>query len=87
MKKLNLKKVLPLIQMAIKEDLGAGDLTSELFYKDDQKTTKAHFISREEIVVCGMSIGYRNPDAPENIWRTGREPVASFTRWFGFEDG
>lgn len=56
MKKLNPKKVLPLIKLAIAEDLGTGDLTSELFYKDAQKTTKAHFISREEIVVCGMDL-------------------------------
>jgi len=38
----------------------------------------------EEIVVCGMAIGYRDARAPENIWRTDRAPVASFTRWLGF---
>jgi nitroreductase len=36
-----------------------------------------------EIVVCGMAIGYRNPRAPENNWRTDREPVGGFTRWLG----
>jgi nitroreductase len=41
-------------------------------------------IRDEEIVVCGMAIGYRNPEAPENIWRTDRAPVSSFTRWIGF---
>lgn len=41
-------------------------------------------IPDSEIVVCGMAIGYRNPDAPENIWRTDRDPVSSFTRWLGF---
>ncbi len=41
-------------------------------------------IPDEEIVVCGMAVGYRDPHAPENIWRTDREPVASFTQWFGF---
>ena len=40
-------------------------------------------ISGEEIVVCGMAVGYRNPDAPENIWRTDREPVSGFTQWVG----
>ncbi len=40
-------------------------------------------VSDEEIVVCGVAIGYRNPDAPENIWRTDREPVSGFTRWVG----
>ena len=41
-------------------------------------------IPDDEIVVCGMAMGYRDPDAPENIWRTDREPVSSFTRWLGF---
>lgn len=41
-------------------------------------------IGDEEIVVCGMAMGYRDPQAPENIWRTDREPVSSFTRWLGF---
>ena len=41
-------------------------------------------IPGDEIVVCGMAVGYRDPEAPENIWRTDREPVAGFTQWFGF---
>lgn len=55
MKKLDLAKVRPLIQMAIEEDLGRGDKTSELLFKEDT-TAKATIISREEIVVCGMEI-------------------------------
>ncbi len=55
MKKLNMAKVHPLIQMAIEEDLGQGDPTTELFFKDDA-ITKAYLVSREEIVVCGMII-------------------------------
>lgn len=38
----------------------------------------------QEIVVCGMAIGYRDAHAPENIWRTDRDPVDGFTRWLGF---
>ncbi|MFC1792310.1 carboxylating nicotinate-nucleotide diphosphorylase [Planctomycetota bacterium] len=55
MKKLNLAKVRPLIQMAIEEDIGRGDVTSELLFREDT-TAKATIISREEIVVCGMDI-------------------------------
>ncbi|MDX1431782.1 MAG: nitroreductase [Gammaproteobacteria bacterium] len=43
-------------------------------------------IPHDQIVVCGMAIGYRDPHAPENIWRTDREPVETFTRWIGFEE-
>ncbi len=55
MKKLNIKKVLPLIRMAIEEDLGRGDVTSALFCKE-RNIAKANIISREEIVVCGIDI-------------------------------
>jgi len=55
MKQLNLAKVRPLIRMAIEEDLGRGDKTSELLFKEDT-IAKATIISREEIVVCGMAI-------------------------------
>jgi nicotinate-nucleotide pyrophosphorylase (carboxylating) len=55
MKKLNIAKALPLIRMAIEEDFGQGDSTSELFFKDDA-VAKANVISREEIVVCGMNV-------------------------------
>ncbi len=55
MKKLNIEKALPLIRMAIEEDLGAGDITSELLFKDDT-AAKYNIISREEIIVCGMDV-------------------------------
>jgi nicotinate-nucleotide pyrophosphorylase (carboxylating) len=55
MKKLDIEKIKPLIDMAIEEDLGSGDVTSELLFKDDVQA-EAHFVSREEIVVCGIGI-------------------------------
>lgn len=55
MKRLNIAKVRPLIQMAIAEDLGQGDMTSDLFVEDNN-IAKAYIVSREEIVVCGMDI-------------------------------
>ncbi|MHC4423591.1 MAG: beta/alpha barrel domain-containing protein, partial [Planctomycetota bacterium] len=55
MKKLNIAKMLPIIKMAIEEDLGQGDMTSELLFKDDT-IAKSNIISREEIVVCGMDV-------------------------------
>jgi len=35
----------------------------------------------DQIVVCGMSLGYADPAAPENQLITEREPVAGFTRF------
>jgi nicotinate-nucleotide pyrophosphorylase (carboxylating) len=55
MKQLNIAKIQPILKLAIKEDLGQGDLTSELLVKDDT-FAKSNIISREEIVVCGMEV-------------------------------
>jgi nicotinate-nucleotide pyrophosphorylase (carboxylating) len=55
MKKLNIEEARPLIQMAIQEDLGQGDMTSQLLFPENA-TDKANIVSREEIVVCGMEV-------------------------------
>ena len=41
-------------------------------------------LADEEIVVCGMALGYADPDAPENTLVTVREPARSFMRFDGF---
>ncbi|MHC4186199.1 MAG: hypothetical protein ACYSR4_09740, partial [Planctomycetota bacterium] len=55
MKELDIEKIRLLIQMAIEEDIGRGDVTTRLLFKGDT-AAKAHIISREEIVVCGMGV-------------------------------
>ncbi|MBN1359987.1 MAG: carboxylating nicotinate-nucleotide diphosphorylase [Sedimentisphaerales bacterium] len=55
MKKLNIAQARPLIQMAIEEDLGRGDVTTNLLFQDDE-LAKATIVSREEIVVCGVPV-------------------------------
>jgi len=55
MKELNIDKAAQLIRMAVEEDLGQGDTTSKLFFKDET-VAKANIVSREEIVVCGMNV-------------------------------
>ncbi len=54
-------------------------------------TDVPHVVARElalpenETVVCGMALGYADPDAPEAQLSPEREPVAAFTTWAGFE--
>ncbi|MDI6450599.1 carboxylating nicotinate-nucleotide diphosphorylase [Anaerobaca lacustris] len=55
MKKLNIAQAQPLIRMAIEEDLGPGDVTTELLFPDSS-TAQATIVSREEIVVCGIPV-------------------------------
>ena len=37
--------------------------------------------SADEMLVCGMSLGYADVSAHINTFHTPREPVAGFTRW------
>lgn len=55
MTKLDIKKILPLIKMSVQEDLGPGDLTSNLFFDPKLKAT-TRIVAREPIIVCGMDI-------------------------------
>lgn len=40
-------------------------------------------LTEDEMVVCGMSMGYANPAAIENTLITERAPVSDFTRFLG----
>jgi nitroreductase len=42
-------------------------------------------LGEEETVVCGMALGYADPDAVENSLCTARAPARSFMRFEGFE--
>jgi nitroreductase len=42
-------------------------------------------VPAEEMLVCGMALGYADPDAIVNTLHTEREPVAGFTRFVGFD--
>jgi LAO/AO transport system ATPase len=42
-------------------------------------------IPAEERLVCGMALGYADPDAPENRLVTEREPVPGFADFDGFD--
>ncbi len=55
MKKFDLNRARTLIEMAVEEDFGTGDPTSEITIADDI-VAKANIVTREEIVVCGMEI-------------------------------
>ena len=55
LKKPDMTQAMALIEMAVNEDFGKGDPTSELTVGADE-FAKANLVTREEIVVCGMEI-------------------------------
>lgn len=42
-------------------------------------------LADSEMFVCGMALGYADPNAPENAMSTEREPVERFAQLCGFE--
>jgi nitroreductase len=43
-------------------------------------------IPDSEILLCGMSLGYEDTDAPENRLRTERNPAREFAQFLGWDD-
>lgn len=41
-------------------------------------------IPETKYIVCGMAIGYPDPAAPVNKFRSHREPLAAYATWHGF---
>ncbi|MCL1907857.1 MAG: nitroreductase [Holophagaceae bacterium] len=61
------------------------DTCPQAFFADYPITIRACLgIEENEIIVCGMALGYADPSAPENALRTDREPVAGFADLRGF---
>lgn len=49
------------------------------------KTVRAHLdLPDGWMVYSGLAMGYEDPDAPINRWRTPREPLESFAVFDGF---
>jgi nitroreductase len=49
------------------------------------KTVSAFLdLPAEHMIFCGMGIGYADPDAPINRWRSPREPLDAFATFRGF---
>src|SRR4030042_2139469 len=55
MRKLDIRDVRPWIRMAMEEDLGPGDITTNLLFQDGRQA-RARIVTREEIVVAGLPI-------------------------------
>lgn len=55
MKQLDTTQIGRLVHMAIEEDLGIGDVTTELLFSEGV-TGQASIVTREEIIVCGMPV-------------------------------
>lgn len=61
------------------------DTCPQAAFADYHKTIRETLgIAENELVVCGMALGYADTAAPENQLLAEREPVAGFTSFRGF---
>lgn len=63
--KLNLEKVRPIVEAALREDIGEGDITTELMIPPDLEA-QAAIVTREDCLVCGLQVAelvFKNVDA------------------------
>lgn len=59
------------------------DTCPQAAFTQFHRVIKEHLaLPDEEMVVCGMSMGYADPSAVENTLITERAPVSDFTRFF-----
>jgi nitroreductase len=55
------------------------------FVRFERVITQQLDLAPEEAVICGMSMGYANDQAPVNKLAMPREPVSALSRWLGFD--
>jgi nitroreductase len=61
------------------------DTCPQAAWNSFHRTIAAHFaFGQDEVFVCGMALGYADPDAIENTLITERESVANFASFRGF---
>jgi nitroreductase len=56
------------------------------FTKFHRVLTRELALPENEMVVCGMAVGYADEDAPENRLVTERASVDTFATFEGFDD-
>ena len=64
---------------------GLDTCTQAVFANYPKTIRKVLDIPENELIICGMALGYADPDAPENRLITERVPVEDFADFRGFE--
>lgn len=69
-----------LMLLAVERGLGTCPQAAFAEYPETIKRVLGY--PREKRLLCGMALGYPDEDHPVNQYRTRREPVSTFTRFF-----
>ena len=68
--------------MLVAQDKGLATCPQAALAEYPENVKKILEYPADTILVCGMAIGYEDTQAAVNKYRTAREPVAEFTRFF-----
>ena len=61
------------------------DTCAQAAFANFHATIRQHLpLTEDEVVVCGMSLGYADPNAPENTLVTERTPARDFASFIGW---
>lgn len=65
------------------EEMGLGSCVQEAWAKVRESLRRYFDLPRDEVIYCGMALGYADPTQPINAVRTTREPLARFATFRG----
>ncbi len=64
---------------------GLGTCTQMAVVLHPEILRRALSIPESKLILCGVAIGYPDEAAPVNRFRSEREPLDAFARWYGFD--
>jgi nitroreductase len=70
--------------MLLAQERGLGTCPQEAWAAMHVVVARHVELPEDRILHCGMALGYADPDAPINAFRTEREPVEEFATFRGF---
>jgi nitroreductase len=70
----------------VAEEMGLGSCVQEAWAMVRESLRRHFGLPRDDVIACGMALGYADTTQPINEIRTTREPVASFATFLGFRE-
>lgn len=68
------------------EEFGLGSCVQEAWAKVRESLRRHFSLPYDDVIYCGMALGYADRTQPVNAVRTTREPVTGFATFFGFAE-
>ena len=72
--------------MLLAVERGLDTCAQEFWARYPRTVAKFVGLPDDHMVFSGMAMGYRDPDAPINSWRTRRDPFDGWCKMLGFDD-